>query len=149
MSKLQNILTKLNRRAFNVMVDDTSCRVLGVEQAAKIVNDELKGQEGLPISSVLTVSTDHITQNTFEALSIDGIRNEIMVPVYNVSVPGNGENFGLLIDLSTKVLDWDRIPEDLAPVMKLAMENDCSLLQFDNEGIILEELPTYESTWEE
>lgn len=101
----------------------------------------------LPITKMLTVSAYHVTHDTFEALSLDGVMNEIMLPVYEKSAPGNGENFGLIIELEPVCVEQGRIPEDLASIIKLCQENGCQMLCLDFEGRELEGFPVYE--WEE
>lgn len=101
----------------------------------------------LPISRMLTVSTSHVTQDTFEAMSLDGIRNEIMLPIYGKTTPDNGASFGLFVYLEVGLIKWDRIPKDLVPVLKLCLKSNCDVLCLDSDGMELEELPTYE--WED
>lgn len=98
----------------------------------------------LEISKVLTVSSGHVTENTFEALSLDGLVNEIMLPVYSKSAPGNGEGFGLYVYIEPKCLEQGKIPEDLMPLIRLAQENDCSILCLDCDGPELEGYPVYD-----
>lgn len=110
-------------------------------------NSLKQADNGLPISRMLTISTGHVTFDTFEALSLDGIRNEIKLPVYSKTAPGNGENYGLLIYIEPGLIDWDSIPKDLVPVLKFSMQNSCGILCLDSDGGEIEELPLYE--WEE
>lgn len=103
--------------------------------------------ENLPVSRLLTISTSHVTHDTFEAMSLDGVKNEIMLPIYSKTAPGNGEDYGLFVYLEPGLINWKKIPEDLAPVLKFCLKNNCDVLCLDSDGMELEELPVYE--WDE
>lgn len=100
--------------------------------------------KNLDIAKMLTVSSAHVKEETCELLALDGIRNEIMLPVYIKSTADNGEDYGLYIYIVPECLYWEKIPEDLAPLIKLAMDNDCSILCLDYDGPEIEGYKRYD-----
>lgn len=97
----------------------------------------------LDISKMLTVSSAHVSEETFEALSIDELLNEIMLPIYTKNTPDNGSNFGLYIYLDQTCLAQGKIPNDLKPLIELALKNKCDVICLDSDGPELENLPLY------
>lgn len=100
----------------------------------------------LEVSKMLTVSTAHVTESTFEALMSDSTQNEIGLPIYSKSTPDNGENFGLYVYITEDCLDWDHMPGDLKPLIKLSQKTGCSVLCLDSDGPEVKGLPVYD--WE-
>lgn len=99
--------------------------------------------KNLDIVKMLTVSVDHVKRETCELLALDGIRNEIMLPVYIKSTANNGENYGLYIELIPDCIRNGKIPEDLVPLIKLATDNDCKVLCLDADGPEIEGFQIY------
>lgn len=103
-----------------------------------------KPKQVLEITKMLTVSTGHVTEETFHALEQDGVTNKIMLPVYSKATPDGDDSFGLYIYITDDCLDWDNIPEDLKPLIKLAQEQGCGVLCLDSDGQELEGYELYE-----
>lgn len=150
MTDLEKILQQFNLYAETILdtkvpVMENAHKVIGQEQASKIVADVLNNKSNnLEISKMLTISTAHVTKDTFEALLLDGIRNEIMLPVYAKITPDNEQNFGLFIYVEPTCVEQGQIPEDLMQLIKLAQENDCSILCLDGDGPEVEGYQTYD-----
>lgn len=98
----------------------------------------------LDITKMLTVSTAHVTESTFNRLTYDGRANEIKLPVYTKSIPEDEDSFGLYVYLDPNCLKDGKIPEDLMSVIQLAQKNDCGIICLDCDGPEIEELPIYE-----
>lgn len=95
------------------------------------------------ITKMLTVSTAHVTQETYDRLYHDDENNEVMLPVYEKISPNGRETFGLYVYLEPAVLDWEKIPMDLKPLVMLAKTNGCGILCLDGDGPEINELPVY------
>lgn len=102
-----------------------------------------KSKQNLEIKKILTISDNHVTKKTYEALVNDGVKNEIMLPVYTKTAPG-GDDYGIYIYISKDCFCMDNIPNDLKPLIKLAMEYKCDILCLDCDGQELEDYPTYD-----
>lgn len=145
MKKLKTILKQLDEQSELMMLARGTQKVIDLETAKKIVSDVLKPK--LEITKMLTVSTAHVLQDTFEALSLDAVRNDILLPVYNKMTADNGGSFGVYVYLDSDLIDWKRIPKDLAPLIRLAQENNCGVICLDSDGPILDGLSVY--NWED
>lgn len=54
-------------------------------------------------------------------------------------------DYGWIVFLQTdNDLLLEESPEWLVPVIEFALENDCSMINFDRDGITVEDLPTWE-----
>lgn len=96
----------------------------------------------LDIVKMLTVSTCHVTKKTFDALYQDGITNKIGLPVYGKSTCDNKINYGLYVYLDNA--EKANIPEDLAPLIKLAQDNGCAILCLDSDGMVLDDTEIFD-----
>lgn len=101
--------------------------------------------KGLEITHMATISMEHISQATAEAMMVDGMVNKFMVPIYTKSTPNdNGPGFGFYVYLDSQCLKDGDFPEDLAAVIELALDNGCDILCLDSDGPVIEGLPVYE-----
>ncbi len=107
-----------------------------------VINNNSGKFIGLEITKTLTVSTGHVTKDTFKRLLNDGMLNEIGLPVYKKAT--DGDMFGLFVYIEPNCLDYNKIPEDLAVLVKLAQDEGCGILCLDNDGPELENITTYE-----
>lgn len=98
--------------------------------------------QGPEIVGMLTVSTSHVSQETYRKLEQDGTRNEIGLPVYAKSAPEDGDCYGLYVYLEN--ISWDTVPSDLGHLIKLAQQNGCGILCLDSEGPELENMPKFD-----
>lgn len=99
--------------------------------------------QNLNIVKMLTVSTNHVTEKTLQALKSEGICDKMQLSVYVKGTANNGPEYGLYIDIVPENLNWDSFPRDLSPLIKLAVDNDCSVLCLDCDGPELEGYEIY------
>ena len=93
---------------------------------------------------MLTVSTAHVSEKTFEALKLDGATNEIGLAVYGKSTCDNEVNYGLYIYLDRQAVDNANIPDDLKPLIRLAQDNGCEVLCLDSDGMELDDYEIFD-----
>lgn len=91
----------------------------------------------MEFTKMLTLSTGHIQEST--AKFLDNEERQDLV-VYQK------ETYGWFIYLKTEHIQEElkRIPEELAKLIVLAKENDCSWLCLDCDGEVEEELPSFD-----
>ena len=144
MSDLEKILQQLDQ---NTEMFFGGEKFISQEQAEKIIRKVFENRpKNLEITRMLTVSTAHVTQDTFERLALDGVRNEIGLPVYTKTSVGDDENYGLYIHISPDI-NLEVIPEDLMSVINLALDNGFDMLCLDSDGPQLENLSVF--AWDE
>lgn len=115
------------------------------ESGCIIVECDMIVEQPLDIIKMITVSSGHVSEETFEALAMDGIRNKYGLPIYSKSAPGNSEGYGLFIYLTSGCIDEEtEIPEELKSLVKLAQDNGCEVLCLDCDGPEIEGIPTYD-----
>lgn len=83
----------------------------------------------MEITKLFTLSTSHIKQE-----SIDFIESAVLSYFQN--------SYGYIIYINN--LNLDGFPQDLIGCINLAKSNDCYWLHFDVDGMIIEELATYD-----
>lgn len=105
---------------------------------------ESKVVQKLDITKMLTVSTAHVSEKTFEALKLDGATNEIGLAVYGKSTCDNEVNYGLYIYLDRQAVDNANIPDDLKPLIRLAQDNGCEVLCLDSDGMELDDYEIFD-----
>ena len=100
------------------------------------------------IERVMTISTAHITQKTDELLQDDPCE-------WGISVYDKGE-YGYWIFIPDNYLintpdgvkeTCHGIPDDLHDCILLAMEHNCRWLCLDCDGVVVDDLKTYEWEW--
>jgi hypothetical protein len=94
------------------------------------------GRKALEINKELVVSTAHVTRHTMEWLQ------GAEVPGYEqFALPaGDKVEYGQLVYTET---DMHSLPADLAPLIDLALANDCKWLRLDCDGFTVDGYPTY------
>lgn len=100
----------------------------------------------LEITKMLTVSSAHVTQETFDRLVMDNENNKIGLPVYTKNISNNSENYGLYIYINPDI-NRGIVPSDLMPLIDLAVNNDCDILCLDGDGPELTDYPVFK--WED
>lgn len=92
----------------------------------------------MEICKLLTISTAHVKEETFDALESETID----IVAYPVEWCGDLYGFFIL------ALDYDdtseSIPEDLKACLDFAIGHDCTWLRIDGDGEELSELPVYD-----
>ena len=115
---------------------------LNEEESERLEKAETKQEsrvaQKLDIVKMLTVFTGHVREETFEALRLDGIANEIGLAVYGKDTCDNEACYGLYIYLDKQAVENTNIPEDLKPLIKLAQDNGCEVLCLDSDGMELD-----------
>lgn len=89
------------------------------------------------INRMITLSTAHIKESTADYLNDETREDLIVYPKLD---------FGWFICVDTDCIDeeLERIPEDLAAVIRFAKENDCQWVCLDCDGPIVDDLPQYD-----
>lgn len=97
----------------------------------------------LEIARMLTISTAHISKETADLLA--GNYPMKLVPVWEMSVGIYGkEEYGWYIYFSPAEHIHPSMPEDLAACLRLARQQQCSVLCLDSDGDVVEGLPVYD-----
>ncbi len=96
----------------------------------------------LEITSILTLSTVHVSEKTREMLDEEPETNTMTLSVYQKS------DYGWFVyipdDVAKGLESKDGIPEDLKACVTLAIEHGCSILCLDCDGPELDALAKYE-----
>ncbi len=94
----------------------------------------------MDISRILTISTEHITEETSKLLAVEPDTNEIGLSVYQKA------DYGWFIHVPEYVreLEDTSCPADLYKCMFYAHENGCEWLCLDSDGETVDELKKYE-----
>lgn len=98
----------------------------------------------IEIEKMITVSSAHVTQDTFDRLMNDPDCDEIGLPIYEKVGPNGGESFGMYIYIDSYEKRQAGIPDDLMALIKIAQDNDCSIICLDCDGQELENCTLYE-----
>ena len=125
-SRVNSIMMDTYKEAFQMMCQLSG--YLGDRKKAK-GNDE-----GLEISRILTISTEHISPQTARLMDTDAIH----AGVYSV-----GESGYLILTVGWENYD-DAMPEDLKACVKFAAGHGCDWLCLDGDAETVEGLPVYE-----
>lgn len=111
----------------------------------------------MEIVKMLVLSTAHVSKSTAITMTLQGSMDELDYSVQNeigngldVILYNKGEN-GWLVPIITDDLKEGesfyhevKAPEDLATVLRFAMEQGCSWVMFDKDGEQIESLPKFE-----
>ena len=103
-----------------------------LRQAIAVLNK--KGFQHLEISKIVTISTAHIRPQT--AQWIDYENNNLIFY--------NKDEYGWFFHINKNMLNDKNIPEDLMNVFKFVCDIGYEWLCLDSDGLIVEELKTYE-----
>lgn len=98
----------------------------------------------LSISRMLSVSTAHITNETNELL-----RREAVTPTLHPLCVFGKDGYGWIVYLDRDLLTTDtsataNIPSDLSGIIDICLEHDIDVIDLDDIGDYVEELPTYD-----
>lgn len=105
---------------------------------------DVKGKAPVPETAlVMTLSTAHIEQSTYELLTAEAYED---IPVYLKNAP-NGTSYGVFVYLTPGDEYMGLGCDDLAKVASFAMERGCRILCLDSDGPIMKDLPSY--AWDE
>lgn len=126
--ELEKNMTKIHTEEENVMCKESSLNSIEIEK-------------------MLTVSSAHVTQDTFNRLMNDPDCNEIGLPVYEKVGPNGGLSFGMYVYIKSYEKICVDIPDDLMVLIKIAQDNGCSVLCLDADGQELDGCTLYE--WED
>ena len=125
-SRVNSMMLDTYKEAFQMM-----CQLFGYLEDRK----KAKGNdEGLEISRILTISTEHISPQTARLMDTDAIH----AGVYSV-----GESGYLILTVGWENYD-DAMPEDLKACVKFAAGHGCDWLCLDGDAETVEGLPVYE-----
>lgn len=102
--------------------------------------------KNLEITKMLTLSTAHVTEGTFNCIVYEDRLDRMGLPVYMKTTHEDVERYGVFIYLDMDNMNENSIPEDLMRLIDLAWENRCGILCLDSDGPIMEGLTVYE--WE-
>lgn len=97
----------------------------------------------LDIKKVLTLSYEHVTSATYQALAYQKPDNFTILPAYQ-KMAIDCDNRGIYIEIDHGQISWEQIPNDLRPLIELAANNGCDILCLAKDGPTLKEYPTYE-----
>lgn len=88
------------------------------------------------VSKILTVSTAHVTQETYERLMTDEGQSETGLSTYVKRDPGSGMDYGLYVYLTQDESSdqISEIPDDLLPLIRLAESLGCEIICLDADG---------------
>lgn len=108
--------------------------------------DTLEAKNGtlsdtLEITKMLTISTGHVTAKTADLLDAEPFENNLGIPVYEK------ESYGWFVYIDAnvmKTIEQPDFPADLAGCIRLAHENDCSVLCLDQDAEMTLRLPIHE-----
>jgi hypothetical protein len=92
----------------------------------------------LEISKMLTVSTEHITEDTTNFIDDESVDTET-----NQLIVYKEDEYGWFIYTGFDIEEVKSIPEDLKKLIKFAKGNDCDWLRIDRDGRLVNGLPTY------
>lgn len=106
----------------------------------------------MEITKMLILSTAHISKSTAGRMTIEGAgtlqkaeETNIGVVVYN-----KGEYGWLIPIVADELQEGEKFnhesetPEDLAAVLRFAIEHDCTWVMFDRDAEVVESLPKYD-----
>lgn len=87
----------------------------------------------MAVFKMMDLSTGHLSHDTFVKLE------------FNVIPRKARHNYGILVHVPNKDEEgWKAYPEDLKACFELALKEDAILIDFDQDGDIVDELPFYD-----
>lgn len=129
--------------------EDEDETVQGDTEAETVTAPEAQygADDGLEISRMLTISTAHIAESTFDLLM--GCDNAGARHGYSGICVYSKADYGFFIYIDKEEfmanIENDDCPEDLFAVVKYAIAHGCSVLCLDSDGkMIVKDLPIYE-----
>lgn len=90
----------------------------------------------LDIKQILTVSLEHISEETEQKLKVEPDTDALGLSVYQKA------DFGYYINITDQI-DCDRLPEDLRTFVLLTKDLKCDVLCLDCDAKIVPYLKTY------
>lgn len=149
--KLENASDEVMQKVLrsNVLymeVDPADCSIIigcDADLMPEIPNIPVKDLE---ITRMLTISPNHVKESTYDQLMKETEEDDIQIglPVYSKQAPKEMGSYGLFIYLNKECLNWMTIPDDLKPLVAMALANGCGLLCLDGDGPEYENLPRYD-----
>lgn len=92
----------------------------------------------LPIYKYLSISTSHIRKETDEFLKSEAKNTGSILTIYEGM-------YGFLLYVPNSLhLFQNDIPSDLMDCFKFAESHGCTIIEFDCDGVVIEELPVYD-----
>lgn len=91
----------------------------------------------LDIQKMLTVSTSHICERTYNLLKVEPNENNLCLSVYEKA------DFGFYIPITNQI-EMEHLPEDLKRLIQLTKDLNCDVLCLDCDAEIIRYLPTYD-----
>lgn len=95
----------------------------------------------MEITSMITLSTEHISEETVARFTEDRITGLTVYPKEDGS-----REYGWFIYFDKEVLDEDQddVPKDIKDIAKVVFDNNCQMVCVDVDGPVEYSLPIYE-----